>query len=321
MTITAFPNGVSSFGNIVGPGFGFGIGNVYYVCQTTNTVLYADMVLRYGGQTYDNDGSAILHTTIQSALDATVANRDDYVLVCTDGSDYDITAALTMTKKGVHLIAPGGMSHGGGLPGNAVRVHQNTAATACVTSTADCVERAGFFYKGMIDSAIVDISSTRWHNYDHHNFFGGAVTAGAAIYVIGGSGAAFQNTISDNYIMGGYSPNAAQTISGCVGFTSGSSGRNLIARNYIVTGAVITVTAGVVTGGTNDMVMYNNFHETVATVLGAGTFTKAWAGSASTVYIENRVAMDTPAMTGGTVNNTHVENWTATSGSTIREAS
>ena len=296
-------------------------GNVYHVCQAANTNVYSALLERFDDQRYTNDDSLILHTDIQSALDATVANREDYVYVHTDGSDYDLTASLTMSKKGVHLLAPGGLSHGGGIPGNAVRLHQTTAGLACMTSTADCIEMAGFFCKGMIDSPIVDLSGTRWHNYIHHNFLGGAVTAGAAIYTITGAGAVFQCTISDNYIMGGYSPNAAQTISGLIGFTSGSSGRNLIARNYLVTGARITVTAGVVTGGTNDMVVDNIFHETVATVLTAGTFTEAWNGSTTTVYIGNKVAMDTPAESGGTVNNTHVDNWSATAGSTILEAS
>lgn len=322
MGLTNFPNGISSFGNVINGGIGFGIGNVYYVCQAANSVVYADMVLKYGGQRYQNDGSAMLHTTIQSALNATVANREDYVLVCTDGSDYDLTASLTMTKKGVHLLCPGGLSHGGGIPGNAARIHMATASTEIITSTADCIEIAGFFFKGATDSDIINLSGTRWHNYIHHNFIGGETTLGASIIQVGGAGAIWHCTISDNFIMGGYNPNAdSKTISACVGFSSGSSGRNLVARNIICTGARTTVTAGVLTSGTNDMVMDNCFHETVVTGLQAGTFTESWNGSTTTVYINNRVAMDTPAESGGTANNTHVENWSASSGSTIMEAS
>jgi len=321
MTITNFQHGVSSFGSMVQPMYGAGIGNIYYVCQEANSYVWADVRRKFAKHTYHGDGSNMLHTTIQSALDATVANREDYVVVCTDSSDYDITAALTMTKKGVHLIAPGGMSHCGGIAGNAVRIHQETAGLACVTSTADCAEIGGFFFKGMIDSPIVDLSGTRWHNYVHHNFFGGAVTAGAAIYIVGGAGASYHCTISDNYVMGGYSPNAAQTISGCIGFTSASSGRNLIARNFVVSGAKITVTAGIYTGGVTDLVCDNYIVESVDAALGAGTFTKSWAGSVSTVYINNRTCMDTAAESGGTASTTHCNNWEATSGNTIIEAS
>jgi len=309
---TNFKRGISSFGTVMNGLPDPSAGNVYHVCQSTNTHPYKRYVEMYGGTKY-KDGSYALHTTIQSALDATVANRNDYVLVALDSSDYDITAALTMTKKGVHLLCPAGM-HMGGIPSNACRIHQNTAALACITSTADCVEIAGFFFKGMIDSPIVTLSGSRWHNWVHHNFFGGAVTAGASIYLMHGDAASYQCSVTDNYMMGGYSPNAAQTISGIIGFDDASSGRNLIARNFVVSGAKITVTAGILTKGMTDVVCDNYIIETVDGSLGAGTFTEAWDGAVSTVYIGNRVAMDTPAESGGTADNTHVDNYSATDG-------
>jgi len=119
----------------LGGTFGLGFGNVYYVCQSTNTLPYADLVKKYGGRQYDDD-SYILHTTIQSALDATVANRNDYVIVVPDPSDYDITAALTMSKARTHLICPAGLGYNG-MPPNMVRIHQNTASTAWITVSAE----------------------------------------------------------------------------------------------------------------------------------------------------------------------------------------
>ena len=313
MSLSHYPNGVTSFGIPVMPMGTYG--NVYYVCQTANSVVYQDMLLKFGGEVYENDGSAILHTTIQSALDATVANREDYVFVCTDSSDYDITAALTMTKKGVHLIAPGGLSHNGGIPGNAVRIHQNTASTECLTITADCVEVAGFFFKGAADSDIINLSGTRWHNYIHHNFIGGTTTEGAAIYQIGGTGAVNQCTISDNYIMAGYSPGGSDvTISGCIGFTSNSSNRNLIARNIICTGQRTIVTAGVLLSGQDDLMLDNIFYEAVGGTLGDGTFTEAWNNGVTTIAMGNKLAMDTPANSGGTADKTNVLNYSSTDG-------
>jgi len=319
MGLSRYPNGVISFGNVVHAGFG--IGNVYNVCQPSNSVVYSDVVQRYGAERYSNDGSNMFHTEIQKALDATVASRNDYVVVWGDGSDYDLTEPLTMTKKGVHLICPAGLSMDGGMGANACRIEQTTAGEPIITSTADCIEVAGFFFKGMADSPIITLSGTRWHNYIHNNFLGGKTTAGAAIYQIYGDGHVWHSAIVDNFIMAGYAPAANKTISGCIGFTSGSSGRNLIKGNTICTGGQTVVTAGVKLAGTNDMMVRNIFHETIATLLAAGTFTKAWDTSASTIFIKNEVAMDTPAMSGGTVNNSHVENWSATAGNTIIEAS
>ena len=126
MGFTDFPNGVTSFGGIVLGAVG--IGNVYYVCKTTDTAVYADMWKRYGGsrKKYEDD-SLILHSTIQSALDATVECRNDYVIVMPSDSDYDLTAVLTMSKKSVHLICPAGLGYDVGAT-NAARIHQTTDA-------------------------------------------------------------------------------------------------------------------------------------------------------------------------------------------------
>lgn len=306
-----------------------GVGNVYHVVNNKDTAFAAEMVKKFKGSRYQ-DGSHVLYvhdalnTTItynalQAALDATLACRNDYVVVWPSGSDYDIAAALTMSKKSVHFVCPAGI--GAGITANAVRIHQNTAATDCIISTADSIEIAGFFFKGMADSPIITLSSTRWHNTIASNFFGGATTAGGAIYTIGATGAVYQCSIIDNYIMGGYSPTPAQTISGLVGFTSASSGRNLIKGNQFVTGAGTTCTAGLRLAGDNDLVVGNYFVETIAGVLTVGVFTKCWNTAANTHFSDNRVSMATPDGDGGTAHRTHTENWSSTGGSAIIEAS
>jgi hypothetical protein len=143
-------------------------GNIYFVMQTTNALYDKFCAARQG--VYENDGTSRVHTSIQSALDATTANRNDYVIVMPDSSDYDITAALTMSNARTHLIAPSGLGCMG-MPNNSVRVHQNTAATALITVTADCVEIAGFFFKHMTDSSGIVLSGTRWTPIIHDNFF------------------------------------------------------------------------------------------------------------------------------------------------------
>lgn len=106
-------------------------------------------------------------------MDATVANRNDYVVVMPATGDYDLTAALTMSKARTHLICPAGIGWGG-ITGNSARIHQNTAATAVITVSADNVEIAGFFFKGDAASTSgnqIDFTSTRWCANIHDNFF------------------------------------------------------------------------------------------------------------------------------------------------------
>lgn len=323
MSITHFPNGISSFGNVINPGFGFGVGNVYYVCQTTNTVVYADMVLKYGGQTYDNDGSAILHTTIASALSATVANRDDYVIVCTDSSDYDLTAALSMDKKGVHLIAPGGLGTNG-IGMNAVRL-DCTADASAMTSTADAIEFAGFFIKGYLNtSALILFSSTRWHNNIHDNFVGiKASSAGSANYGIFGAGACSHMAIHRNYVTV-YLPaamtGADNACAGGIVFTSGSCTRNVISNNIVTTGANTTMALGIQDVGDQAIISNNRLLECPAFggVYDASTLTLGIQSSVTSLVTDNRVAIATAgnAVIGGTADQTYVQNFEGTSGGT-----
>lgn len=165
--LSNFPNGVMSFGNAV---FGnLGIGNVYNVCQTTNTVVYADLVLRYGGQTYENDGSVLLHSTIESALAATVECRNDYVVVWPQDSDYDITAALALNKKAVHLICPAGMGYDIGC-NNAVRIDQTTAGIAVMAISDAAIEVAGFYLKPYIGREHFTLAAASYAVNIHHNY-------------------------------------------------------------------------------------------------------------------------------------------------------
>jgi len=83
---------------------GWDAGNVYWVIQTTNAN-YTTFVRDRQGM-YENDKSEIVHTTIASALTASVAERNDYIIVVPDNDFYDDSSTLTMNKASVHLIAP-----------------------------------------------------------------------------------------------------------------------------------------------------------------------------------------------------------------------
>src|SRR3990170_8432286 len=86
--------------------FGLGLGNVYYVIQTTNgdyTRFVRDMQFTYP------DGTSSVYSSIQTALDACIDERNDYVVVMPDTADYDVGATLTMSKANVHLVCPAGL--------------------------------------------------------------------------------------------------------------------------------------------------------------------------------------------------------------------
>lgn len=240
-------------------------GNVYYVMQTTNT-LYTAFANAHAGKY--RDGSAILHSDIQSALDATVANRGDYVIVMPDSADYDITATLTMTKARTHLIAAGG-SGWGGMQGNMVRLHMNTASTDFITVTGDCVEIAGFFFKQDATSRddIIYLSGTRWTPWIHDNFFGMSATASTSKYGIYGDGAVSHFVIERNYFTN-YNPGVVSgtnnDVAGFIGLTSASSTRGVIQDNIMISGANTTVAKAIYVTGYGIIIRNNHIHQNAA---------------------------------------------------------
>lgn len=301
---------------------GLGIGNVYHVVQVANSSVYAHVQRTYAGDY--TDGSTVIHTTIQSALDATVANRNDYVVVWPDSSDYDSTATLTMSKRNVHLICPAGLGTGG-FPSNAARIHQNTASIACITVTGDVVEIAGLFFKGVEGGNIIDLSGTRWHPHIHDNFFGMAATAASANYGIYADGACSHFAIHDNMFTN-YSPGAMtgtnNDVAAFISIGVNSSTRGLIRGNFMNTGGNTTVAAGIVAAGYGTFVIGNYLWEDVA--FGdtqAGVFTLGISTSADCLVADNSIGITTGnaanGVSGGTANQSYVRNYEGTSGGTL----
>lgn len=161
--------GVSSISDLVGgaAAIGMGVGNVYYVIKSTET--YYDQLNSRLAHVYE-DGSQAVHNTIQSGLDATVANRNDYVILWPSQDDYDITSKLTFTKKAVHLICPAGLGNRVGAT-NAARVHMNTASTAVMNISQSAVEIAGIYFKGYSKQTIVELSTNSYALNLHNNNF------------------------------------------------------------------------------------------------------------------------------------------------------
>jgi hypothetical protein len=163
-----------------------GAGNVYYVVNQNDTAAYNAASLRYGGKIY-SDGSPMLYVAtsttanvaIQAALDACVACRNDYVIVLPSNTNYGLAAALTMSKKSVHLICPTGLSGNSFPVGNTARVKQLGAYTGIIVS-AQAVEIAGFFLKNYTAKSFITLAGSNYTGGSagsasspniHHNMF------------------------------------------------------------------------------------------------------------------------------------------------------
>lgn len=265
--------------------FGLGVGNIYYVVQTSNdsyTSFVANRQFTYA------DGTSAVQATPQAALDACVSERNDYVVLLPDTTDYDLTTALTMTKRSVHLIGAGGMT---GHPGatNSVRVHQN-GAYACVTVTGNACEISGIFWKGYADKTIIELSAAAHACNIHHNFVGLTTTAGSATaYGIHGSGESTNLTIADNYVTV-YQPTASQTIGGGIVLDNGT--RALIANNIVSTGGFgQTLSVGIGCSGAQIICLQNWVIESKCGTPASSTLSIGIQAGNDTVLIENRVSM------------------------------
>ena len=283
---------------------GFGMGEVFYVSKVSNAVTHDWLRQRVA--------SGHLFPDIQAALDACVANRNDYVIVMPDSATYAVAATLTMSKNSVHLICPSGICPSG-MATNAARII-STYAGDWMTISADRVEVAGLFVRPTVDQDGIILSGARAGLYIHNNSFGGTVTASGAgsTRMIGDSDTLTFSNYIDNWVCPGYNPPTGSTtcLAG-IQISSNAGGKNVVRGNMIITGGnpgTITVTAGASIAGHYNVMMENLFAETVT----YGIFTNAWNVDTRTIIIENRVAMSTPATAGGTADKTNVGNFSST---------
>lgn len=229
------------------PFMGMGVGNIYYVCETANTPVYEELAARYDGLLYD-DGSEVLHTGIAAALSATVECRNDYVVCQPKHADIDITAALVMDKKNVHLICPAGMGYDMGA-NNSLRIEQTTDSLAVIAVSDAAVEIAGFYFKPdpTTSGPMITLAATSYAPNIHHNYFTlkGSVTHGAGILGSGDAGAwgniernHFQTQVSDS-TFGSIIYIGASATGACVNHNQFTIGLDATATVCILNGAVI----------------------------------------------------------------------------------
>lgn len=300
-----------------------GAGNVYRVIKADEA--YYDQFMA-DHQFEHSDGSAAVHPDagtgdgIQSALDACVANRNDYVLVQSAASDYDLTAALTLSKKSVHLIGPAGLGNTIGST-NACRLHQNTGATPVFTVSDSSIEIAGFYIKNYSKITTLELAQGTYAPNIHNNSFIMMLASTDSEPII--DNVVTGNTLNDGGAWGAIERNwftigagdTNTTIAKIVNIhTQATTAR--FQHNEITIGDDVTVTVGVY----NDAVKGRTDYNTFGTGGGAygGTFTHCVHVNASGSAIGNRgTVADSLLVVGGTSDASFSDNMNAVDGGAV----
>jgi hypothetical protein len=315
--------------DIMGGG-GIGIGNIYYVVHVTDAY-YSQFAEDYNVQ-YSDGSFAVCpdagdtttfskNTGIQDALNKCVANRNDYVVIMPSTTHYDIEAALTMSKRSVHLICPSGLGHEVGSS-NAILIHQNTANTNCITLTGDGCEIAGIWFRTFTSTtaSVIEVpsASVGQSSNIHHNTFTqqlSGATNGCAISFSTAGGGNYSNIHHNRFTVTG----AGLTLTYCVYLATTQS---VFANNdmHAMNGATIGI--GVRCNGVGSVIKYNNFYAHPASAgIAASAFTSAIyvdASNDSTCVIGNRGAVVTGTLVeGGTADTMFCDNRSAVDGGLV----
>jgi len=310
--LSTFPDGLFQYGGVpVGGLTSLGIGNVYWVIQSTNSAYQDFMEERQG--IYHNDGSWRVHTTIASALTATVTERNDYVVVMPDDTDYTITATLAMDKRNVHLVCPAGLGYDVGCPKSA-RIYCSTTNTPAITLTGQCCEIAGFHFKNTASTldtgAVIYASATAYYANIHNNNFSMVLSGGTNSPMIWGYNDALSYSLIHrnrfNTMTG-----ASATIAAIVKTDAPCTGTHIEHNDFII-GCTCTCTTCV----NNQSVMGTIKWNTVtccgeqAGGMGAGTITNAFTAGTTNGVIGNMGAVPTATLiSGGTASQSFCFNW------------
>lgn len=298
---------------------GLGIGNVYWVIKTTEThyaQFLEDHLFEY------SDGSASVQTSIQAALDATVECRNDYVMVMPSDSDYDLTAALTLSKKGVHLIAAGSSPYYPNGCGNSVRLDQTGAYPVMVVSDS-AIEIAGFYLKNYYCKGGIIIANTSYGLNIHHNYWAMRLNTATnepmlGPYISNASGdAGAWSTFHSNFIQS--QAGASATIAAIIRFNSQATGVRVLNTDIAIGDTDNTATVGILNLSVKGQVNDCNFsaHQTAS---GAGVFTHCIQIHASgTAYGNRGNVADGELVVGGTDDLSYVLNYNSVDGGTQDE--
>ena len=320
MPLSHLKKGVAGLEDLKGGAnaLGLGVGNVYRVIKSTEAY-YAQFIEDH--QYEHSDGSVAVHTTIQSALDATVANRNDYVVVQPSQADYDITVALTLSKKGVHLVSGFGGFYSRGC-GNAVRIHQ-TGAFPIMEVSNSAIEIAGFYLKNYPSKGGIIISNSSYGLNIHHNYWAMNLNSATNEPMLG---PLIANTSGDAGAWSTYQSNffqsqagASATIAAIIRFNAQATGVRIVENDLLIGDTDNTATVGILNGSVKGITSDNNFYA-AQTASGAGVFTHCVVSHASGCAYGNRGNVgDSALVLGGTNELSHILNFNSVAGGTQDE--
>lgn len=294
--ITNFPNGISSFGNVLMGGVG--IGNVYYVWHTSKIAIMKDMLRRYGEERYA-DGSKILHQDdgsgdgILAAIAACKGGRNDYILVGT--GNYNLTEPLDLSgKSSIHLIGINGGGCEVGTLGAAALTQTGNYANVIMEAYG---ELTGFQIINKNGYSAVTVAAGKWRSNVHNNYF--HMVGGSAINIIDATGelAMSYGSISYNRFTTWVGGNLTAAIK--VGTGTGVD----IIKN-IITQYSGTMDFGITQAGAQCIVKDN----VVSNCGGGGVITVAIQIHSKSSAISNRLSVGSGALSGGTSDKSFVDN-------------
>ena len=286
--------GVAGLEDLRGGGnaLGLGVGNVYRVIPSTEA--YYDQFIA-DHQYEHSDGSLAVHTTIQSALDACTAWRNDYVIVQpTDG--FSLTTALTMSKAHVHLICPSGLRGQAAFGG--AYLFQTGAAEKVIEISAKGCEVAGFQFLNYVNVNHILIDSGGHNAWIHDNFFHlrGSTTEGVAA-IQTGSGVYYTMIAHNNF-----QPSISGiTFASIIAIDQLDNGWSKVTDNSILISDGCTATIGIKATGYKAEVSRNIVAELPASgASGAGTVTTAIVYDEGAIAVDNRLCVaNTADLSGG----------------------
>jgi hypothetical protein len=294
---------------------GFGCGEVFYVCNSADTPVKNWLNQRVPGSHLFVGTSTDSSTAIQKALDSCVANRNDYVIIMPSDTNYGLAAALTMSKKSVHLVCPSGLNSGSLAVGNTARLKQLTAACRIINVSAQACEIAGFYLKNYTALSHIGLAAGAHAPNIHNNAFmlvwSGAQKPAITNNILGTSGdtGCSWGSIERNWFISesGTSITAAIGAVEIVAYATGAR----VCHNEVTIGDGNIATIGISNQAVKGHTDFNVFSESGGDgVASGGTITKCVSVAATGCAIGNIGAVGTGQMlTGGTTLHSYAENY------------
>jgi len=328
--MTTVTDGLYQYGGMPVGGDTLGLGNVYYIYDK-NGAAAPDIEKRFGRKKYHNDHSNILHkhdattsaaTTcgFTSALAATKAGRNDYVVVLPTESiyeDYYVHALLTMSKKSVHLVCPAGMGPEVGACHAAIVWQKQDLDLIDVAGMS--IEIAGLGFVNYDGQSSIVLTENGRHPSIHHNTLFTWWLSGAQVGVIVGSGGGGGwGSIDHNWIVGWGCAAGITCADGAIYLAAQATGAR-VHHNEITIGDGGIMTIGINNGAHKGMTNFNTFSSSGGVTSTAITNCVNIAAKAGAIGNLCAVAHNA-AVSGGTDEVSFVRNYSASSGGNQEEA-